>query len=171
MKAALKEISGQSDKVGEEHTLTWEQIADAMEVSRVQQSEKCSAATFRKNWRPFIDHAVQLINTGKVHDGYSLLKTALENWEGASTMKVECGRYLGLFMQFAVSRHNAPRTWLITEFDKDELIPKAAKPKLKAVLTDAEMLRLIELADSVNPRWGNVFRLLTQFGLRQAPKT
>ena len=166
LKAALKEISGQSDKVGEEHTLTWEQIADAMEVSRVQQSEKCSAATFRKNWRPFIDHAVQLINTGKVHDGYSLLKTALQNWEGASTMKVECGRYLGLFMQFAVSRHNAPRTWLITEFDKDELIPKAAKPKLKAVLTDAEMLRLIELADSVSPRWGNVFRLLTQFGLR-----
>ncbi len=166
LKAALKEISGQSDKVGEEHTLTWEQIADALEASRVQQSEKCSAATFRKNWRPFIDHAVKLINTGRVHDGYSLLKTALQNWEGASTMKVECGRYLGLFMQFAVSRHNAPRTWLITEFDKDELIPKAKKPRLKAVLTDAEMLRLIELADSVNPRWGNVFRLMTQFGLR-----
>ena len=55
---------------------------------------------------------------------------------------------------------------MITEFDKDELIPKAKKPRLKAVLTDAEMLQLIELADSVNPRWGNVFRLMTQFPLR-----
>ena len=81
-------------------------------------------------------------------------------------MKVECGRYLGLFMQFAVSRHKAPASWLITEFDKDELIPKAPKPRLKAVLDDLEMLRLIELADSTNVRWGNVFRLLTQFGLR-----
>jgi len=166
LKAALKEISAQSDKIGEEHTLTWAQIADALEASRVQQSEKCSADTFRKNWRPFIDHAVQLINTGKVHDGYTLLKTALENWEGSPTMKVECGRYLALFMQFAVARHNAPRTWLISGFDKDELIAKPPKPKLKAVLTDPELLYLIELTDSVNPSWGNVFRLLTQFGLR-----
>ena len=34
------------------------------------------------------------------------------------------------------------------------------------MLDDLEMLRLIELADSTNVRWGNVFRLLTQFGLR-----
>ena len=109
---------------------------------------------------------MKLINKGKAHTGYSLLRAALKQWEGAPTMKVECGRYLGLFMQFAVSRHNAPRSWLITEFDKDELIPKAPKPKLKAVLDDAELMHLVELADSVNPRWGNVFRLLTQFGLR-----
>ena len=49
-----------------------------MEASRVQQSQKCSADTFRKNWRPFIDHAVKLINSGKAHDGYSLLKAALQ---------------------------------------------------------------------------------------------
>ena len=166
LKAAIADAHETSDLQGEEKAKTWAQIADAMEASRVQQSQKCSADTFRKNWRPFIDHAVKLINSGKAHDGYSLLKAALKNWDGAPTMKVECGRYLGLFMQFAVSRHKAPASWLITEFDKDELIPKAPKPRLKAVLDDLEMLRLIELADATNVRWGNVFRLLTQFGLR-----
>ncbi len=58
-----------SDLQGEEKAKTWAQIADAMEGSRVKQSQKCSANTFRKNWRPFIDHAVKLINTGKAHDG------------------------------------------------------------------------------------------------------
>ena len=166
LKAAIGDAHGTSDLQGEEKAKSWAEIADAMEASRVEHSKKCSSETFRKNWRPFIDHAVKLINQGKAHDGYSLLRAALKHWEGAPTMKVECGRYLGLFMQFAVSRHNAPRSWLITEFDKDELIPKAPKPKLKAVLDDAELMHLVELADSVNPRWGNVFRLLTQFGLR-----
>ena len=166
MKAAIADAHGRSDLQGEAKAKTWGEIADAMQLSRVEQSQKCSAETFQKNWRPFIDHAVELINTGKVHDGTSLLKMALKKWDGSPTMKVECGRYLGLFMQFAVSRHKAPGSWLISKFDKDELIAKPPKPRLKAVLDDNELLNLIELADSVNHRWGNVFRLLTQFGLR-----
>ncbi len=166
LKAAIEEISIKSDKVGAELAVTWRDIANALEHSRVRESQKCSVDTFIKNWRPFIDVAVRLIEKGKAHDGYSLLKESLKGWEDAPTMKVECGRYLGIFMEFAVTRHGAPRTWLITPFDKQELIPKAPKARLKAVLDDAELLHLVELADFVNPSWGNVFRLLTQYGLR-----
>ena len=166
LKAALEEISTRSNKIGAKRAVTWREIAKALEHSRVWESQKCSTKTFTKNWRPFIDLAVKLIEKGKVHDGYTLLKEALKQWGEAPTMKVEAGRYIGIFMEFAVARHGAPRTWLITPFDKQELIPKAPKARLKAVLDDAELLDLVELADSVNPRWGNVFRLLTQYGLR-----
>ena len=166
LKAALGEISGKSDKGGPERAVTWGEIADALQASRTQDSKKCSVATFTKNWRPFVDEAVRLIEAGKAHDGYSLLKAALRKWKDAPSMRVECGRYLGIFTAFAVARHGAARTWAITDFDKSELIPARPKPRLKAVLEDSELLRLIELADGVNPRWGNVFRLLAQFGLR-----
>ena len=166
LKAALAEITGQSDKAGPARAVTWAQIADALQASRTQDSKKCSIDTFTKNWRPFVDEAVRLIESGKAHDGYSLLKAALKKWKHAPSMRVECGRYLGIFTAFAVARHGAARTWAITDFDKSELFPKRPKPRLKAVLDDAELLRLIELADGVNPRWGNVFRLLAQFGLR-----
>lgn len=33
-------------------------------------------------------------------------------------------------------------------------------------MSDAELIKLVEVADSVDRRWGNVFRLLTQYGLR-----
>lgn len=166
LKAALEEIAPKSDLIGEQHSLTWAQIADELEKSRVEGSQGCSAETFAKNWRPFIDHAIKLIQKGKVHNGYTLLKRSLKEWEDAPTMKVECGRYLSKFMEFAVARHGVPGTWLITNIDKKELIPKKPRARLKAVLTDAELLQLVKLASEANPRWGNVFRLLTQFGLR-----
>ncbi len=94
LKEAIGDAHGTSDLQSEEKAKSWAEIADAMQASRVEHSKKCSSEAFRKNWRPFIDRTVRLINKGKAHDGYSLLRAALKHWEGAPTMKVECGRYI-----------------------------------------------------------------------------
>ena len=79
-------------------------------------------------------------------------------------------RILQLFMEYAVARHGVSRSLLITDIDKDELLPKKPKRKKKAVLEDSELLTLIELADKQDKGWGNVLRVLTQYGLRQVQR-
>lgn len=166
LRGAFDAIAVKSDKQGGKHQASWEDIVKALEESRVRRGERCSAETFNKNWRPFLEHACALIKQGKAHDGYTLLKAALKKWEGAPTMQVECGRYLGLFTGFAVQRFGVPRTWLITDFDKAELIPKRPKVRLKAVIDDTDLLELIARVDQQNKGWANILRLLTQYGLR-----
>ena len=166
LKGALHQISGASDKHGAQHQATWEGIVEAMRESRVEIGARCSGSTFDKNWRPFLEHGCDLIRRKKATDGYSLLKAALPKWKDAPTMQVECGRYLGLFMQFAVQRFKVPRSWLITDFDKAELIRKKPKVRLKAVIDDVDLLELIELVERQNRGWANILRLLTQYGLR-----
>jgi len=83
LKAALEEITARSDKAGVERAVTWRQIADALERSRVREAQMCSARTFAKNWRPFLDVAVRLIERGQAQDGYTLLKGGLEEWKDA----------------------------------------------------------------------------------------
>lgn len=166
LRGAFEAIAGRSDKLGARHQATWEEIVEALRESRVDRGERCSASTFAKNWGPFLDHACELIRKGKAHDGYSLLKAALKKWKDAPTMQIECGRYLGLFTGFAVQRFNVPRTWLITDFDKAELIPRRPKVRLKAVIDDVDLLDLIQDVERQNRGWANILRLLTQYGLR-----
>ena len=166
LKGALQRISGTSDKHGTRHQATWEDIAEAMRESRVGVGKRCSASTFDKNWRPFLEHGCDLIRRKKATDGYSLLKAALPRWRDAPTMQIECARYLAIFMEFAVARHGVPRTWLITDFDKQELVPRKPKVRLKAVIDDVDLLELIELVERQNRGWGNILKLLTQYGLR-----
>jgi len=168
LKDCLKEAKSTSDVEPQaEAEVTWATIAAAMKEAKIDFGKKIQPQTWKTNWAPILDEAVRVLGRRNApSDGYELLKAVLKNWTHAPTVQVECGRYLARWMEFAVRRFKVPRTWLITQADRDELCPKRPKPKLKAVLTDAEILQLIELADSVNPRWGNVFRLLTQFGLR-----
>ena len=62
LKAAIADAHETSDLQGEEKAKTWAQIANAMEASRVQQSQKCSAVTFRKNWRPLHKQKGELLS-------------------------------------------------------------------------------------------------------------
>ena len=166
LKLAVKQVAKTSDKYGEQHQATWEDIADAMQESRVELGQRCSEDTFIKNWRPFLDHACDLLRKHKVDNGYELLKVSLRKWNHAPTMKVECGRYLGLFMQFAVARYGVPRSWLITDYDKKELIPKPPSKRLKAAIDDTDLLELIAVTEQQSKPWANVLKLLTQYGLR-----
>ena len=89
----------------------------------------------------------------KPADGSELLKAVLKNWAHAPTVQKECGRHLARFMEFTVRRYKVPRTWLITQADRDELCPKRTKKRKKAVLEDAEILDFIDLVRQEDPAW------------------
>ena len=174
LKGALAEVKGTSDATGNKHATTWEDIAEALRQSKIDGGSQIQPKTWETNWKPFIDEAIKVLGSkNKPTDGYTLLKAVLKKWKHAPSMKVEAGRYLALFMKYAVQRYNAPRSWLITEIDKEELIPKKPKVRKKAVFDDQEILEFINSIEhgepgkeNANKGWANVFRMLSQYGLR-----
>ena len=164
LKAALASVAPQSTKQGEQHSLSWSEVVAAYRAIRT--GNKCSEATWTKNWEPFLNEAVKVLSAKKAETGYELLKAVMRKWKDAPTMQISGARILQLFMEYAVARHGVSRSLLIIEVDKDELLPKKPKRKKKAVLLDNELLNLIELADKQDKGWGNVLRILTQYGLR-----
>lgn len=168
LKDCLKEVKSTSDVEPQaEEAVTWATIAAAMKEAKLDFGKKIQPQTWKTNWAPILDEAVRVLGRKNAPgDGYELLKAVLKNWTHAPTVQKECGRYLARWMEFAVRRYKVPRSWLITQADRDELIPKRTKKRKKAVLEDAEILDFIELIQQENPAWANLFRLLAQYGLR-----
>ena len=168
LKDCLKEVKSTSDVQPQaEEEVTWATIAAAMKEAKLDFGKKIQPQTWKTNWAPILDEAVRVLGRKNAPgDGYELLKAVLKNWAHAPTVQKECGRYLARWMEFAVRRFKVPRSWLITQADRDELIPKRTKKRKKAVLEDAEILDFIELIQQENPAWANLFRLLAQYGLR-----
>ena len=168
LKDCLAEVKGSSDVPPERgDEVTWAGIAAAMKESKIEFGKQIQPQTWKTNWEPILNEAVRVLGRrNKPADGYELLKAVLKNWAHAPTVQKECGRYLARFMEFAVRRYKVPRTWLITQADRDELCPKRTKKRKKAVLEDAEILDFIDLVQQENPAWANLFRLLAQYGLR-----
>jgi integrase len=164
LKDALASVAPRSTKQGEQHSLRWSEVVAAYRAIRT--GNKCSESTWTKNWEPFLNEAVKVLSSKKAETGYELLKAVMRKWKDAPTMQISGARILQLFMEYAVARHGVSGSMLILEVDKDELLPKKPKRKKKAVLLDSELLTLIEIADKQDKGWGNVLRVLTQYGLR-----
>ena len=134
LKAALASVAPQSTKQGEQHSLSWSEVVAAYRAIRT--SNKCSEATWTKNWEPFLNEAVKVLSAKKAETGYELLKAVMRKWKDAPTMQISGARILQLFMEYAVASHGVSRSLLIIEVDKDELLPKKPKRKKKAVLLE-----------------------------------
>ena len=167
LKDCLAEVKGSSDVQKQEEEVTWAKIALAMKESKTQFGDKIQQHTWKSNWEPILSEAVRVLGRkNSPADGYELLKAVIKKWQHAPATQKECGRYLARWMEFAVRRFKVPRSWLITQADRDELIPKRIKRRKKAVLEDNEILAFIAVVQKENPAWANLFRMLTQYGLR-----
>lgn len=164
LKAAFNEIAPKSTKRGEQHSTSWKEILQSYHDIRVPKS--CTEATWKKNWLPFLEPAIKIMSGNKADNGYELLKQVLKGFKDAPTQQIAGARLLTRFMEFAVRRHGVDRAFLILEDDKLELLPKQPKKRKKAVIDDTDLLELIRIADAHAPGWGNVLRILTQYGLR-----
>ena len=118
LKAALASVAPQSTKQGEQHSLSWSEVVAAYRAIRT--SNKCSEATWTKNWEPFLNEAVKVLSAKKAETGYELLKAVMRKWKDAPTMQISGARILQLFMEYAVARHGVSQSLLIIEVDKDE---------------------------------------------------
>ena len=146
--------------------LNWSVVADGLRDALMTGRNQILATTWRDNYQHYIAEALRLIESGDAIDGHSLLKLTLERWADKPPSRSACCIALRNLTDHAIARHGATRNWQITPADIRELRGKAGKKRRKATLTDTELQFLIDGIASRNPRWANVIRILTLFGLR-----
>lgn len=164
LKPALVIAQGSSTTM--KPALDWQVVADDLRDALMTGRNEILATTWRDNYQPYITEALRLIAAGEAVDGHSLLKSTLAKWTGKAPSRQACAIALTNLVDQAIGRHHAPRCWTITKADKRELVGKKPKRREKAVLTDSELVFLIDGIASRNPRWANVIKVLTLFGLR-----
>ena len=167
LKAALEQIGGASDKQSDQFVKSWAEIADDFREALMKGRNQIRPETWRDNYAPYVGEALRLLTSrSKPKNGYGLLKATLRRWEDKPSSRAACCLALRNWMDHAVSRHGAPPTWRISQTDVAELRGRPPEKRVKAVLTDMEILGLIEAISSRNPGWGNVVRMLAATGLR-----
>lgn len=145
----------------------WEAVADSLRKTLMTGQNEILPSTWRDNYQPYIQEALRILATNKrVIDGYSLLQSTLEKWEGKPASRAACCLAIRKLTDHATARHKAANCWRIDNTSIRELRGRAPRKRTKATLEDQELISLIDAVASRNPAWGNVIRLLTLYGLR-----
>lgn len=167
LKGALEEIGGKSDRQADQYVKSWPEIAESFRESLTSGRNQIRPETWRDNYAPYVGEALRLLaGRSKPKDGYGLLKATLKAWEGKPSSRFACCLALRNWMDHAVSRHGVASTWAISKTDIAELRGRPPQKRIKAVLTDGEILALIAAIDARNPAWANVIRVLAATGIR-----
>ena len=164
LKSALQATQDQSTTMRRE--TDWRSIRDDFRNRLMKGGNQIKEKTWRHNYSTYIEEAISLIEAGKATDGYSLLRETLQRWEGkAESRNVLCGN-LRNFIDHGIALHGVAKSWAITLTDIKELRGKRPSKREKAILSDVEILALIESLEKRNQQWANVIRLMALYGLR-----
>ena len=156
----------QGDSSTMQPALNWQEIGDGLRMALMSGRNEILESTWRDNYQHYVNQAIKLIDAGKASDGHTLLQKTLVKWKGKAASRAACCIALRNLTDHAIARHHAAACWRITPIDIKELKGKPPKKQTKATLEDSELLYLINGIEQRNPRWANVIRLLTLFGLR-----
>ena len=148
------------------HGLDWQAVAHGLREVLMNHRNEIRATTWRDNYQSYVEEALRLIAAGEASDGHSLLKGTLAKWEGMAPSSAACCNALRNLTDHAIARFGAAKSWQVTSADIQALRGKPPKKRRKATLSDSELILLIDGIASRNPRWANVLRIMTLFGLR-----
>ena len=90
----------------------------------------------------------------------------MKRWEGKTESRNVLCDNLRNFIDHGIACHGVAKSWSITLTDIKELRGKRPAKREKAILSDVEILALIESLEKRNQQWANVIRLMALYGLR-----
>jgi len=168
LRGALERLVPQSDNLGAQASITWEEIRDQFKNRLMTEGNRIELKSWETNYAVFIDEALRQLKAGKPKDGAALLRLTAKRWKDKPASRAVCISALKRFTMFAVREHHAPRSWLIDEYDAKSVRgnPDDAEKRKTATLTDSEILRLIAEIERKRPDWANVVRILAATGIR-----
>ena len=181
---AIAEVLALSDKHSDGVMQPWEEVVEDLKGLMQTHKNQISENTWATNYAVYYVEALKLLKKKKApRDGADLLKQLLElqrhnkkpgksygeplaKWADLDNSRSYCCSAIRLLMRHAVERCNRPSSWLISEVQYNDLRGASSRQAEKAVLTDVELLILIEAIAVRSERWANVFKLLAVYGLR-----
>ena len=181
LKAAIADVLAVSDHKAEEVVTPWPGIVTAFKNYKLTQGNRIADTTFDSSYGRYLSVAlVHLQGRKPAQTGKELTQRvlahqrtnqksgvkqgeALTPWIEMPKSRLECCLAIKKFVEFAVAEHRQPQAFLISEKDYLELRGADGKRRKKAVLTDDEMMELIQLLPE---SWGNVVKISRVFGVR-----
>ena len=181
LKTAIADVLAVSDHKAEEVVTPWPGIFTAFKNYKLTQGNRIAETTFDSSYGRYLSVAlVHLQGRKPAQTGKDLTQRvlahqrvnqkpgvkqgeALTPWIEMPKSRLECCLAIKKFVEFAVAEHRQPQAFLISEKDYLELRGADGKCRKKAVLTDDEMMKLIQLLPE---SWGNVVKISRVFGVR-----
>ena len=172
LKAAAKIADGKAPKLERD----WAACLTNFHRYKTEHENAITQKTFEHDYEKVIKDAVKLLESkDPPTTPADLIELCIRDWNPGTTTRKRRTNSLCQFLEYCVTRENAPVSWLPPKDRKTHIGRKAANAKTqkKDPLTDQEILILIEDLQTTEAgnRWANALKLLTVYGLRPVELT
>lgn len=148
--------------------INWKAIAKAFYRDRQENGKRISEKTLALE-RSYCDQAIALLTSAKPPGTpYKLIDGAISSggWSNKPRARQQCVGAITRMLTFAVAHEGLSPEWILPQHHKLTLAGngKPAEPKETAILSDVQILELINSCPS--KEWQNVLLVMAVFGLR-----
>lgn len=163
----LKDAAERAETASAASRTDWTELLGGFRQRIQSLGNQVSDKTWNNNYQPFLDEAVRLLDGARPpENAFRLCEAAMKPWDGKAESRHKGINAITKFLAFAVDSAGVPsESWTLTREQKAELKGKVSAPRKKAVLSDGEMLELLE--DIPSEQWKNALKLLMTYGLRR----
>jgi len=172
LKAAAKIADGKAPKLERD----WAACLTNFHRYKTEHENAITQKTFQHDYEKVIKDAIKLLESkDPPTTPADLIELCIKDWQPGTPTRKRRTNSLCQFLEYAVTRENAPVSWLPPKDRKIHIGRKTTKTKTqkKDPLTDQEILILIEDLQTTEAgnRWANALKLLTVYGLRPVELT
>ena len=163
----LKDAAERAETASASSRTHWAELMNAFRKRLQTLGNQVSDKTWKNNYEPYLVEAMRLLDGPRPpENAFRLCEAAMEPWHGKAESRHKGINAITKFLAFAVQTAGVPSaSWTLQREQKAELKGKGSAPRKKAVLSDDEMLGLLE--DIPSEPWKNALKLLMTYGLRR----
>ena len=172
LKTAALIAEGKAPKIERD----WTACLKNFQQYKTEHENAISVKTFEHDYLRVLRDAVKLLESkDPPTNPADLIESCIRDWTPGSATRKRRTNSLCQFLEYCVTREDAPGSWLPPKDRKIHIGRKTSKTKTqkKDPLNDQEILILIEDLQTTEAgiRWGNALKLLTVYGLRPVELT
>jgi len=167
LKAAAKIADGKAPKLERD----WAACLTNFQTYKTEYENAITLRTFEHDYEKVIKDAVKLLESkDPPTTPADLIELCIKDWQPGTPTRKRRTNSLCQYLEYCVTRENAPVSWLPPKDRKIHIGRKTTKTKTqkKDPLTDQEILILIEDLQTTEAgnRWANALKLIAEYGLR-----
>lgn len=164
LRQALEEITPKENATAAAIGVDWPDLLRAFLADKRQHGTQIKPST-QEAYERYLGRAVLLLTEpNPPRTAYELGSRTLEAWPRKTRARQQCVGAIAQMLAFGRLHHGLGLEWAFPEGAKERLVGKPAVSRVKATLTDPQILALIDAAGT--QEWKNALMLMATYGLR-----
>lgn len=144
----------------------WAELVDLFQQDITLHGHQIKPTTWRRGYEPFLQRAVKLLTSARPPiNATQLVGGVVADWSDKPRSRELAVQALDRFLRFCVADQGLPaNSWTLSERDGRRFRGRRPERRVKACLTDGEIIGLIDSLPS--ELWRNAIKLMALYGLR-----